>query len=222
MKDEFVQFIWFCWILCVSVIGKVASLDPRANNAVLAIGKHEVWWSIHTCSFSWSSWTRASKSSCTVTFVSFRTQLAVDLALVSPSVKVGSLFQFVGEVQCMMHEPEPSKFIVRAQFGRCVDGLDIPLFKKVRLWVQKEHFYESEFTNRKVSLVWYKTSESPKTVYTYTIRQVVSQEWDSRRQMRTWCVLFCTLENENAICAHVVIQALLARRKFLREFDSKG
>eukprot|EP00041_Stephanoeca_diplocostata_P009833 m.153509 g.153509 ORF g.153509 m.153509 type:complete len:125 (+) comp17918_c0_seq1:543-917(+) len=72
-------------------------------------------------------------------------KLAVDLTLVGPCVKVGSLFQFVGEVECTK-EGDSLNQIVRAQFGRCVDGLDITLFKQA-LMARRSFLQEVDASN---------------------------------------------------------------------------
>eukprot|EP00039_Didymoeca_costata_P009604 m.127306 g.127306 ORF g.127306 m.127306 type:complete len:123 (-) comp14543_c0_seq1:1362-1730(-) len=58
-------------------------------------------------------------------------ELRVDVALVEPTnFKETSLFQFLGTFQSTGEGPVPQKYFLKARIAKCVNGLDIALFRK--------------------------------------------------------------------------------------------
>ncbi|XP_071094994.1 uncharacterized protein [Haliotis cracherodii] len=88
----------------------IASIDGKSARIVGRLEEHN----IHTCTAQ-------------VVDSNNRRPLTIDTRLVEPfSAKIGSLFQFIGELDCASN----TNVTLKARVVRCVDGLDMKMYQK--------------------------------------------------------------------------------------------
>ncbi|XP_046545387.1 CST complex subunit TEN1-like [Haliotis rubra] len=86
-----------------------ASIDGKSARIVGRLEEHN----IHTCTAQ-------------VVDSNNRQPLTIDTRLVEPfNAKIGSLFQFIGELEC-----SSNSVTLKARVVRCVDGLDMKMYQK--------------------------------------------------------------------------------------------
>lgn len=95
----------------IRVLGRVDSINPIENVALVSLAA-----------------ARPSKKK-KATGATGAGQVAIDLTLVGASTRTGSLCQFVGELEAS-DVANGTTVVVKAVMGRCVDGLDVPLFRE--------------------------------------------------------------------------------------------